>query len=94
VNENLVRNCLGIVSFLSLLVGSTRSASGRAIMFKAAGIGALSGAALSIATNKRRADDILAATAIGAGIGARLGAIMGSDLSPGTQVERSFRGVA
>lgn len=60
---------------------------------KGAGIGAASGAAVSILAGKRKADQILIGTAIGAGIGAGVGAYMDAQEEklgriPGTTVER------
>jgi outer membrane protein OmpA-like peptidoglycan-associated protein len=82
---------------LALLAGCSQSATTRATTrdktLKGAGIGALSGAALSIALGKRKADEILTGTAIGAGIGAGVGGYMDAQEEklariPGTHVER------
>ena len=85
------------IALLALLAGCSQSATTRATRrdktLKGAGIGALSGAALSIALGKRKADQILTGTAIGAGIGAGVGAYMDAQEEklariPGTTVER------
>src|SRR4029077_12444496 len=79
----LNRKPAGWVSSLllpALLAGCAQSATTRATRrdktLEGAGIGALSGAALSVAMGKRKADQILTGTAIGAGIGAGVGAYM------------------
>jgi outer membrane protein OmpA-like peptidoglycan-associated protein len=85
------------ITLLVLLTGCTQSATTRATRrdktLKGAGIGALSGAALSVAMGNRKADQILTGTAIGAGIGAGVGAYMDAQEEklariPGTTVER------
>ena len=85
------------IALLALLAGCSQSATVRSTRrdktLKGAGIGALSGAALSIALGKRKADQILTGTAIGAGIGAGVGAYMDAQEEklariPGTTVER------
>ena len=87
-------SCLALVA---LLAGCSQSATTRGTSrdktLKGAGIGALSGAALSIALGNREADEILVGTAIGAGIGAGVGAYMDAQEEklariPGTHVER------
>ncbi|HXU10734.1 MAG TPA: OmpA family protein [Candidatus Binatia bacterium] len=98
--STLIRKHAGLASGIALiavLAGCTQSATMRGTTrdktLKGAGIGALSGAALSVALGKRKADEILVGTAIGAGIGAGVGAYMDAQeekLSqiPGTSVER------
>ena len=98
--NTLIRKHAGLASGIALiavLAGCTQSATMRGTTrdktLKGAGIGALSGAALSVALGKRKADEILVGTAIGAGIGAGVGAYMDAQeekLSqiPGTSVER------
>lgn len=85
------------IALFALLAGCSQSATMRATKrdktLKGAGIGALSGAALSIALGKRKADQILVGTAIGAGIGAGVGGYMDAQEEklariPGTRVER------
>lgn len=85
------------VALLAFLAGCTQSATMRGTRrdktLKGAGIGALSGAALSVALGKRKADEILVGTAIGAGVGAGVGAYMDAQEEklariPGTSVER------
>jgi len=100
VNHNSERSHVRFVSclaLLALLAGCSQSATTRATRrdntLKGAGIGALSGAALSIALGNRKADQILIGTAIGAGIGAGVGAYMDAQEEklariPGTHVER------
>lgn len=96
----IIRKQAGFVScitLLALLAGCSQSATTRATQrdrtLKGAGIGALAGAALSVATGKRKADEILIRSAIGAGIGAGVGAYMDAQEEklariPGTSVER------
>ncbi len=100
MNRNRPRTHVGFVScllLLTFLAGCSQSATTRATQhdktLKGAGIGALSGAALSIAMGKRKADEILIGTAIGAGIGAGVGGYMDAQEEklaqiPGTHVER------
>lgn len=102
VRRGLARTRLGTVScfllMLTLLAGCTQSATTSGATkhdktAKGAGIGALSGAALSLLLGKREADEILAGAAIGAGIGAGAGAYMDAQEEklariPGTHVER------
>ncbi|HEV8703117.1 MAG TPA: OmpA family protein [Candidatus Polarisedimenticolia bacterium] len=85
------------IALLAMLAGCTQSATMRGTQrdktLKGAGIGALSGAALSVALGKRKADEILVGTAIGAGIGAGVGAYMDAQEEklariPGTSIER------
>jgi outer membrane protein OmpA-like peptidoglycan-associated protein len=85
------------LALLALLAGCAQSATTRATRrdktLEGAGIGALSGAALSVAMGKRKADQILTGTVIGAGIGAGVGAYMDAQEEklariPGTTVER------
>jgi len=87
-------------ALLALLTGCAESATTRATRrdktLEGAGIGALSGAALSVAMGKRKADQILTGTAIGAGIGAGVGAYVDAQEEklariPGTTVERVSR---
>lgn len=96
----LIRKNAGLVSgiaLLALLAGCAQSATTRATRrdktLKGAGIGALSGAVLSVALGNRKADQILTGTAIGAGVGAGVGAYMDAQEEklariPGTTVER------
>jgi len=98
--NTLIRKHAGWASSIALvafLAGCTQSATMRGTTrdktLKGAGIGALSGAALSVALGKRKADEILVGTAIGAGIGAGVGAYMDAQEEklakiPGTSVER------
>lgn len=98
--NTLIRKHAGWASGIALvafLAGCTQSATTRSTRrdrtLKGAGIGALSGAALSVALGKRKADEILVGTAIGAGIGAGVGAYMDAQEEklasiPGTSVER------
>ena len=85
------------LTLAALLAGCAESATTRSTRrdktAKGAGIGALSGAALSVALGKRKADQILAGAAIGAGVGAGVGAYMDAQEEklghiPGTTVER------
>jgi outer membrane protein OmpA-like peptidoglycan-associated protein len=85
------------IALLAFLAGCSQSATMRATKrdktLKGAGIGALSGAALSVVLGNRKADQILIGTAIGAGIGAGVGAYMDAQEEklariPGTSVER------
>jgi len=85
------------ITLAALLAGCSQSATTRSTQrdktLKGAGIGALSGAALSVALGKRKADQILIGSAIGAGIGAGVGAYMDAQEEklariPGTSVER------
>ena len=82
MSYSLLRKHFGFVSRLALLPGCSQSATTRAPRrdktLKGAVIGALSGAAFSIAMGKRKADRILTGTALGAEIGAVVGAEMGS----------------
>ena len=96
----LFRKYSGLVSgitLVALLAGCATSGTTRATKrdntLKGAGIGALSGAALSVLLGKRKADEILVGTAIGAGIGAGVGGYMDAQEEklariPGTSVER------
>ncbi len=85
------------ITLVALLTGCAQSATTRATRrnntAKGAGIGALSGAALSVLLGKRKADEILIGTAIGAGIGAGVGGYMDAQEEklariPGTTIER------
>jgi len=100
VNRIPLKRHVGFVSclvLLALLAGcsqsATTSATRRDKTAKGAGIGALSGAAISVAMGNREADEILAGAAIGAGIGAGVGGYMDAQEAklakiPGTHVER------
>jgi len=103
VKNILFRKYAGLVSGITLLAtlaGCSQSATMRATernnTAKGAGIGALSGAALSVVLGKRKADQILIGAAIGAGIGAGVGGYMDAQEEklariPGTSVERVDR---
>lgn len=100
MNRIPLQKHVGFVSglvLLALLAGcsqsATTSATRRDKTAKGAGIGALSGAAISVAMGNREADEILAGAAIGAGIGAGVGGYMDAQEAklakiPGTHVER------
>lgn len=100
MNRIPLKRHVGFVSclvLLALLAGcsqsATTSATRRDKTAKGAGIGALSGAAISVAMGNREADEILAGAAIGAGIGAGVGGYMDAQEAklakiPGTHVER------
>lgn len=100
MNRIALQRHVGFVSclvLLALLAGcsqsATTSATRRDKTAKGAGIGALSGAAISVAMGNREADEILAGAAIGAGIGAGVGGYMDAQEAklakiPGTHVER------